>query len=183
MAGRQGPTLVLAPYPQAQLDKIDPEADAWVARLKAVVGAARNLRSEMSLSPGARVPMLVLGDAAFVSAAEPSLKALAKLSEVRRFDDEAAFARASAALPVAVVGDLHFAMHVEIDTAAEMERLSKEINRLDGEIGKAQGKLANQSFVARAPAAVVDQEKQRIADFTSTRNRLQDQMRRLASTP
>ncbi|HMC15976.1 MAG TPA: valine--tRNA ligase, partial [Albitalea sp.] len=182
VAGRQSPTIVLAPYPKAQLDKIDAEADAWVAKLKAVVGAARNLRSEMSLSPGTRVPLLAIGDAAFVEAAEPLLKALAKLTDVKRFDAEAAFSKASAALPVAVVGDLHFALHVEIDKAAELERLKKEIARLDNEIGKAQGKLANQSFVARAPAAVVDQEKQRIADFTATRNRLQDQAQRLASS-
>jgi len=174
---------VLAPYPKAQLDKIDAEADAWVAKLKAVVGAARNLRSEMSLSPGTRVPLLAIGDAAFVEAAEPLLKALAKLTDVKRFDDEAAFAKATAALPVAVVGDLHFALHVEIDKAAELERLNKEITRLDNEIGKASAKLANESFVARAPAAVVDQEKQRIADFTATRNRLQDQAQRLATSP
>ena len=90
--------------------------------------------------------------------------------------------RTTAALPVAVVGELHFALHVEIDKAAELERLKKEIARLDTEIGKAQGKLANESFVARAPAAVVDQEKQRIADFTATRNRLQDQAQRLATS-
>jgi valyl-tRNA synthetase len=69
---------------------------------------------------------------------------------------------------------------VEIDVAAEGERLSKEIARLDGEIAKAQAKLGNAAFVARAPAAVVDQEQRRVADFTATRTRLQDQLRRLA---
>ena len=175
-------SVATAPYPQAQLDRIDPKADAWMAQLKAVVGAARNLRSEMNLSPAERVPLYTLGDAAFVETAAPALKALAKLSEVKRFDDEAAFAQATQNAPVAVHGDLRLALHVEVDVAAELERLGKEITRLDGEIAKATAKLANESFVARAPAAVVDQEKKRAADFTATRDRLRDQVRRLAAS-
>ena len=66
--------------------------------------------------------------------------------------------------------------------AAETERLGKEITRLQGEIVKAQAKLGNESFVARAPAAVVDQEKQRVAEFSATVVRLQDQAARLATS-
>ena len=62
---------------------------------------------------------------------------------------------------------------------AERERLSKEIQRLEGEITKAESKLANASFVARAPEAVVAQERQRIADFSATRDRLSDQLGRM----
>ncbi len=174
--------VVTAPYPQAQLERIDPAADAWMERLKAVVGAARNLRSEMNLSPAERVPLVAWGDAAFVESAAPALKALAKLSEVKRFDDEAAFAQATRNAPVAVHGELRLALHVEVDVAAELERLDKEIARLEGEIAKAAAKLANESFVARAPQAVVDQEKKRAADFTATRDRLRDQARRLATS-
>jgi valyl-tRNA synthetase len=53
-----GDTIVTAPYPQAQPERIDAEADAWVAQLKAVVGTCRNLRSEMNLNPAERVPLL-----------------------------------------------------------------------------------------------------------------------------
>jgi valyl-tRNA synthetase len=183
VAGRKtagsGATIATAPYPQARLDKVDPAADAWVARLKAVAGACRVLRSEMNLSPGQRVPLLVLGDAGFVETAGPLLKALARLAEVRLFADESAFTAATAAAPVTLAGDLRLALHVEIDLAAEHQRLGKEIARLQGEITKTEAKLANASFVQRAPAAVVEQERQRAAGFGQTLNRLQDQQRRL----
>jgi valyl-tRNA synthetase len=158
---------------------VDAQADAWVGKLKALVGSCRNLRGEMSLSPAERVPLYTFGDEAFVNAAAPLLKALAKVSEVRVFADEAAFAQATQMAPVAVQGDVRLALHVEIDVAAERARLSKEVARLEGEIAKAHAKLGNESFVARAPAAVVAQERQRVADFGQTLQRLQQQLARL----
>jgi valyl-tRNA synthetase len=171
--------VMVAPYPQAQPEKIDAKADAWVEQLKAVVGACRNLRSEMGLSPAQRVPLLVQGDADFVAGAAPLLQALAKLSEVRQLPDEAAFADATRTAPVALQGELRLALHVEVDVAAESVRLGKEIARLEGEVAKAEAKLGNAGFVDRAPAAVVAQERERLAGFTSTLRRLRDQADRL----
>jgi len=171
-------TLVTAAYPRADLGRVCVESDAWVAKLKAIVGTTRNLRSEMSLSPAERMPLLITGDASFVEQASPILKALAKLSEVKQLDD-AAFAAATAMAPVAVQGEARLALHVEIDVEAEKARLSKEVARLEGEIAKAQGKLGNESFVARAPAAVVEQEKARVADFSATVERIKSQLSRL----
>ena len=181
VAGRkaEGASIVTAAYPKAQLDRVDPASDAWVAKLKTVVGTSRTLRSEMNLSPAARVPLYVVGDDAFIAEAEPVLKALTKVSEVRRFDTDAAFAEATRSAAVSVAGESRLALHVEIDVAAETARLAKEITRLEAEIAKASNKLASESFVARAPAAVVSQEQQRLADFTSTLARLQDQSGRL----
>ncbi len=176
--------IAVAPYPQAQPERIDAAADAWVARLKAVAGSCRALRSEMGLSPGERVPLLVHAagaDAGFVAEAGGVLAALARLAEVRTFGDEAAFAQATANAPVSVIGDLRIALHVEIDVDAERARLAKEIARLEAEIGKAQAKLGNASFVERAPAAVVEQERARLAGFTQTLHRLRDQASRLPS--
>jgi valyl-tRNA synthetase len=172
-------SIVLAAYPVPDLGRICTDSDAWVGKLKALVGTARNLRGEMNLSPAERVPMLTTGDTAFIQQAAPIIKALAKLSEVRVLD-EAAFTEASAMAPVAIQGEARLALHVEIDIAAEKERLGKEIKRLEGEIAKAEAKLGNESFVARAPAAVVDQEKQRVADFSATLQRIQAQIERLA---
>jgi valyl-tRNA synthetase len=175
-------SIVTAPYPKAQLERVDTNADAWVARLKAIVGTCRALRSEMSLSPGQRVPLYVIGEADFIDEATPLLKALARLSEVQAFNDDNAFAQATRHAAVAVQGAARLALHVEVDVAAETERLGKEIARLQGEIARAETKLANAGFVARAPAAVVAQERERVAGFTATLARLQDQAAQLASS-
>ena len=141
--------------------------------------ACRNLRGEMNVSPSTRLPAYVVGDAAFMREAAPVLQALAKLSEVKLFDDEAAWAAAAKAAPVAMVGDARLCLYMEIDVAAEKARLSKEAARLQGELVKATGKLSNQAFVAKAPPAVIEQERKRIADFSATISKIEDQLKRL----
>jgi valyl-tRNA synthetase len=175
-------SVATAAYPQAQLEKIDPAADAWIAQLKAVVVESRRLRSEMGLQPGERVPLLTLGEADFVASATPAMLALARLSEVRDLATEAAFAAATRTAPVANCGALRLALEVKVDLEAENARLAKEIARLVAEIAKADAKLGNQSFVARAPAAVVEQERARLAEFRQSVDRLQSQQARLAAS-
>jgi valyl-tRNA synthetase len=183
IAGRKNTEFVmLAPYPKAQLERIDAEAEAYVTRLKAAVEAVRNLRGEMNVSPAERVPLFALGDEAFITQAAPVLKALAKLSDVKIFENQAQWAEAAGHAPVQVVGQARLALHIEIDVAAEIARLTKETARLEGEITKANAKLNNESFVARAPAAVVTQEKARVADFSATLVKLQEQLVRLKQT-
>ena len=133
----------------------------------------------MNVSPSTRLPLFTVGDTEFMRGVAPVLQALAKLNEVKVFDDEAAWAAAAQAAPVAMVGDARLCLHMEIDVAAEKARLSKEIARIDGEITKANAKLGNEAFVAKAPAAVIDQEKKRVADFGTTLTRLRDQLARL----
>jgi valyl-tRNA synthetase len=108
------------------------------------------------------------------------LQALARLSEVKVFDDEAAWAAAAQAAPVAVVGHARLCLYMKVDVAAEKARLGKEAERLTAELAKANAKLSNQAFVAKAPAAVIEQERKRIAEYTTTLGKLQDQLRRLA---
>ncbi|MFT4240746.1 MAG: valine--tRNA ligase [Acidovorax sp.] len=179
IAGRAGASVSIAAYPEAQPEKIDEAAIAYMARVKALVDACRTLRGEMNVSPAQRLPLFAVGDAQFMRGVAPVLQALAKLSEVKVFDDEAAWATAAQAAPVAVVGEARLALFVEIDVAAEKARLSKEIARIEGEITKANSKLSNEAFVAKAPPAVIEQEKKRVADFTSTLGRLRDQLQRL----
>ncbi len=105
VAGLAGESVSIAAYPEAQPEKIDEAAMAHVARLKSLVDACRTLRGEMNVSPAARLPMFTVGDSAFLRSAAPVLQALAKLSEVKVFDDEAAWSQAAQAAPVAVVGE------------------------------------------------------------------------------
>jgi valyl-tRNA synthetase len=170
--------LVNAAYPKAQLERVDAAAIEWVGKLKSLVAAVRALRSEMNLSPAQRVPLLACGDN-FIAEAAPLLQVLAKLSEVRVLAEEAEFAAATATAPVSVVGAARVALHVEVDVAAERERLGKEITRLESEMAKAQAKLGNESFVARAPAAVVAQERERLEGYSHTLDRLREQLSRL----
>jgi valyl-tRNA synthetase len=179
VAGLPGPSVAVAKYPQAQPAKIDEAAIAHMAKLRSVVDACRNLRGEMNVSPATRLPLYVVGDAEFMRGAAPVLQALSKLAEVKVFDDEAAWQAAAQSAPVAVVGEARLALYVEVDVAAEKARLGKEVARIEGEIAKANGKLSNEAFVAKAPPAVIEQEKKRVADFGATLQRLQTQLVRL----
>jgi valyl-tRNA synthetase len=179
VAGLKGESVAVARYPQAQPEKIDPAAIAHVAKLKSIVDACRNLRGEMNVSPAQRLPLLVSGDAAFIQQSADLLKALAKLSDVKTFATEAEWAESSGASPTAVVGEARMSLFVEVDVVAEKARLSKEVTRLEGEVVKANAKLSNEAFVAKAPAAVLDQERKRLADFTATLEKLREQIKRL----
>ncbi|WP_342129553.1 valine--tRNA ligase [Hydrogenophaga sp. OTU3427] len=179
VAGRGGASVSVAAYPVSQPERIDPAAIAHVAKLKGLVDACRNLRGEMNVSPATRLPLYVLGDTAFMEGAAPVLKALAKLSDVKVFADEAAWATAAQAAPVAVAGEARLCLFVEVDAAAEKLRLGKEVARLEGELAKAKGKLSNEAFVAKAPPAVIEQENKRVADFTATLDKVRAQLARL----
>lgn len=172
-------SIMVQPYPVADASKIDESDEAWMQQLKAAVDACRNLRGEMNLSPAQRVPLLVAGDVPFLTSIAPYLQTLAKLSEVQVLADEATLDAQAAGAPLAVVGANKLALKVEIDVAAERERLGKEVKRLEGEIAKCHGKLSNESFVARAPANVVELEKQRLVDFEAVLGKLQAQLARL----
>jgi len=180
VAGIGGESVSIAPYPVAQLNKIDEQAITSVNQLKALIEACRTLRSEMGVSPSTKMPLFALGDAAFVSTNNHVIKAMAKLSEVKVFEDEVAWQVAAQSAPVAVVGNIRLCLFIEVDVTAEKARLSKEITRLETEIVKAHGKLGNEAFVAKAPPAVITQERQRLADFEDTLQKVKDQLKRLA---
>ena len=183
--GRQGASVAVAAYPVAQPERIDEAAIAHVVKLKALVDACRTLRSEMSVSPATRLPLYVVAQTAseseFLQASAAVLQALAKLSEVKVFADEAGWQAAAQSSPVAVVGEARVCLFLEVDVAAEKLRLGKEVARLEEQIAKAQIKLSNEAFVAKAPAVVLEQERKRVADFVATLSTVRDQLVRLGS--
>jgi valyl-tRNA synthetase len=167
-------SISIQPFPQADVHAMDAQACAQVDLLKGQVEAVRALRGEMNLSPAARVPLIAEGPQEMLLQHAPYLASLAKLSSVdvmSSLPDDGA--------PVQVVGQTRLMLKVEIDVAAEKVRLDKEIARLEGEINKAQAKLSNESFVARAPAAVVEQEQQRVAQFGETLAQVKGQRAKL----
>jgi valyl-tRNA synthetase len=121
----------------------------------------------------------ISGPQDFLNKASPYLMALAKLSEVKVYDDESALEKDAPDAPMALVGNLKLLLKIEVDVATERIRLSKEIERLANEITKARSKLGNESFVARAPEEVVAQEKQRLAGFEQNHEKLVAQLERL----
>ena len=155
--------------------KIDDRAEAFVAELKQLIEACRVLRGEMNLGPQQKVPLLLAGDRAAGAAFAPYLPGLARLSEVALVDDLPTGSTA----PVSIVGDWKLMLKVEVDVDAEKARLDKEIGRLNGEIAKTRNKLGNAAFVDRAPAAVVTQERDRLAGFEAALAKVGEQRQRL----
>ncbi len=162
-------------YPRSEPDRIDEAAERWAAELKAMVDACRALRGEMGISPAQRLPLVAAGDAARLADHAPYLRALARLDAV----EIVAELPAGSVAPVQIVGDTRLMLKIEIDVGAERQRIDKEIARVEGEIRKAEAKLGNASFVERAPAAVVEQERGRVAAFAATLERLREQRARL----
>ncbi|HZW86450.1 MAG TPA: class I tRNA ligase family protein, partial [Gallionella sp.] len=174
LAGKKGDSVMLQPYPESNPAKIDQAVIEQVVVLQEIITACRKLRSEMSLSPAQRVPLIAAGDVAVLNTLAPYIIGLAKLSEVRIV----ATLSANDA-PVAMVGAFQLILEVEIDVAAERERLGKEIARLQNELTKVAGKLANPGFVDRAPTAVVAQERTRMAEFGAMLAQFQAQRSKL----
>jgi valyl-tRNA synthetase len=179
VAGIAGESVSIARYPEAQPEKIDPAAIAHVAKLKSLVDACRNLRGELKVSPATKLPLFVVGDKDFIAQTAPVLQALAKLNEVKIFDSEAAWQTAAAASPTAVVGEARLCLFMEVDVAAEKIRIGKEATRLETEITKANAKLGNEAFVAKAPPQVLELERKRVADFSAALLKLREQLSRL----
>ena len=122
---------------------------------------------------------VISGNDALLQDLVPALKALAKLSDVEIVAELATDKNAVAA-PVQVVGQYRLMLRIEVDLAAERERLSKEISRLENEIVKANGKLSNTGFIERAPANVVAQERERLSGFAGTLEKVKTQLASLS---
>ena len=175
LAGKTGETVMLASYPKSQPEKIDLRAEAQAAFMKELIDKVRLLRTEMKLQPAQRVPLGVFTSrGGEVRALAEYVRFLGRLSSVEIHEGGAT---PDDGAPTSIVaGDTHIQLKVEIDVAAERGRLAAEIARLEGEASRARGKLGNAAFVERAPAKVVELERQRLQGFETTAGKLRQQL-------
>ncbi|MBS0226360.1 MAG: valine--tRNA ligase [Proteobacteria bacterium] len=180
--GKSGSIMTQA-YPQAS----DCDASGYeqasddIEWLKSMVSALRRVRSELGIPPAKQVALLVrsdnagdtAGNAARVSTFDAALRFLARIERIERLDGE------PPAAATARVGDLDLFVPLEglVDLDAERVRLDKELKRVEGELTKSQNKLA--AFEGKAPAHVIEQERQRLGEWTAQRDALAGQRARL----
>src|SRR5271169_1503790 len=180
LAGKVGLSISTQPYPRSQAERRDAPAEAEMARLQARVLAVRALRGAMNLSPASRVALWAEPgsdeERASLAATTPYMLPLAKLSEVRITD-----ALPQTDAPVVVAGAAKLMLHIEVDRATESERLAKDIARHEIEATKVRSELANEAFVARAPAQIVAQKRDRLAGLEATLEQLKAQRMRLSA--
>ncbi|MCY4452222.1 MAG: valine--tRNA ligase [Immundisolibacterales bacterium] len=179
-AGIEGETVMLQPWPEP--GDADPEAETEVEWIKGFVLAVRNARGEMDIAPGRRIGVRLQGgdarDAQRVAEHRTLLESLARLEGFTWLEPDAPNPPGAAAF----AGALKILLPFEgtVDLAAERARLEREIAKRVRDLGQVEAKLANEAFVARAPAPVVEKQRERAAELGKAVGRLQDQVERLA---
>ena len=178
-----GETIMLQSFPEADDNLINENATADVAWLKAVVTASRNIRGEMDISFAKEIPILFKNgndtDKARLERYESLLNFLIKpesLTWLEAGDDTPVSA-------THLVGEMQVLVPMSglIDKGAEVDRLNKEIDRKEKERARAEGKINNPSFVDRAPADVVQKEKDKLVDLATALQQLIAQRERVES--
>ena len=176
MMNKKADSIMLEPYPVAKIEKIDEVSIQWMQTLKTMVEQCRSLRGEMNISPAVKIPLAMTGNSDVLITYVEYLKGLAKLSDIELMDELPV-----KDAPVSIIDDFKLMLNIEIDKEAEKDRLQKEINRLDIEIKKAEKKLGNTSFVEKAPAEVISQEKKRLENFSEAREKFLLQFKKVKS--
>ncbi|WP_151702846.1 valine--tRNA ligase [Nitrincola alkalilacustris] len=177
LAGKQGDTIMLQPYPLAEEHKLDPQATADIEWLKAVMLAIRNIRGEMNIGPGKAINILLRNasaeDLSRLEANRTSLVKLAKLDQITILAEGEEAPMSATGL----VGSMEILVPMAglIDKDAELARLAKELDKLQKEIARLDGKLSNAGFVSKAPADVVEKERAKLTEMREAFTRLQDQ--------
>ncbi len=179
IAGRTGDSIMNQPWPRPEAERIDADSIAEMTWVKEFVLGVRRIRGEMNIRPGLKLAaLLAAGDAEDDARAARHgryLASLAGLESVTRHRGEAPPPRAAKAL----LGRLEILIPLEgrIDVDAECARIGKELARLGKELARSEGKLGNESFVARAPAEVVARERERVEEFRDAMDKLEAQRR------
>ncbi|WP_041736619.1 valine--tRNA ligase [Colwellia psychrerythraea] len=180
---KNGDSIMVQAFPQFDESKCDQQAIDDLEWVKQFIIAIRNIRGEMDISPSKELPVLLKNvndnDQRRLDENEQFLSSLAKLESITVLaDDEQGPASASA-----VVGDLSVLIPMAglIDKEAELARLDKAIEKLEKEAGRVRGKLGNENFVSKAPAAVIEKEQAKLADAESTLAKILEQKIQIAA--
>lgn len=182
LAGKQGNSLMLEPYPIADASKIDLAAEAELEWVKNFINGVRKIRSEMDIKPSKALPILLQNasknDLAWLKNNAVFLSSLAKLESITVLNKEENAPEAA----VALVGEMQILIPMAglIDKEAELARLHKEITRLQTETARLNDKLSNESFVARAPADVVEKEQQKLQESFNALKNLEEQHEKIS---
>ncbi|MCB2225082.1 MAG: valine--tRNA ligase [Desulfarculaceae bacterium] len=180
LPGTEG-SIMKAPWPAC--DREDPEAERQMELVMGVIGAVRNIRGEMGISPGKQAPVVLMahdaGAKAILEAQAGRIASLAKTGEPGWAPEGQPPAKsASAALPEVTV---YVPLEGLVDFGAELARLDKELAKLGKEIMPSQKKLSNEGFLAKAPAEVVEKEKAKVAEAEDKMARLRESRERMLS--
>ena len=177
LAGQSGDSIMLQPYPVANPDKIDAQAEQDIEWLKGVIIGIRNIRGEMNISPAKDLDILINNgssdDQRRLNENTAFLTKLAKLSSITWLNpgDEAPMSATQ------LVGDMEVLVPMAglIDKDAELARLKKEMDKLGKEVARVEGKLGNEKFVANAPADVITKEQEKLDTAKSALDKLTEQ--------
>ena len=160
-----GDSLVVAPWPVVDDARHDAAAEAEVERLQAVVTEVRRFRAEQQVKPSAKLPAVIRAEGAFAEVWGSAVASLARLDLVAEAGEGWSTVTAAGV-------EVSFDLSGAIDVAAERARLTKAIATHEAEAAKLSGKLGNESFVGKAPPAVVEETRQRLADAQDEVGRL-----------
>jgi valyl-tRNA synthetase len=178
LAGAQGDSIMLARYPQADMQKVDEQASADISWLQHIILGIRNIRGEMNIPPGKPLPILLRnGDESDRARLADNQLYLMKLANIASID----WLTSSDTAPLsatALAGQLEILIPMSdlINKDAELVRLQKEVDRLQKDCERISGKLGNEGFVAKAPPEVIDKEREKLADNNSALQKLREQM-------
>ena len=183
MIGRGGDSIMLAQYPVADTAKINDQAEADMQWLQGLIGAVRNIRGEMGLGNARLLHVLLQNttdaEKAQISRIEPLFKALAKVESITFLANGEQPPLSSSS----VVGhaSVFVPMKGLIDPKAELGRLQKDFDKVQKQHDQIATKLGNEGFVAKAPAAVVEGEKVKLAEFAAQLEKIKANMDQIAA--
>lgn len=178
-----GETIMLAQYPVADQALINDQAEADMQWLQGLIGAVRNIRGEMGLGNARLLPVLLQNttesEKAQIARIEPLFKALAKVESITFLNDAEQPPLSSSS----VVGHVSVFVPMKglIDPKAELGRLQKDLDKVQKQHDQIATKLSNEGFVAKAPAAVVEGERAKLAEFADQLAKIKANMEQIAA--